>query len=422
MVVKERKRVKEAGGDIEVTIRGTKVLGGIIGSYMEAYRSGAKRHLWLEGGTWSSKTWSVLQFIKLLGDTEKQIPLIISVISETVPHLKRGAIRDFEQIMAEDWDTGKWNGTDLKYEFPNPNVEVIVEFFSADVPSKLRGGRRDILFINEANNITYEAFKELDMRTRLFTICDWNPVSEFWYHGERLGELVGSDYIHSTYRDALEVIPAAIVQDIESYKERDVRWWTVYGLGELGDIEGLVHPAFDQVDELPEGKINYGLDFGFLVDPTVLVTNVIMGGHLYSHQMFYSRNKMTNEDIGRKMDLLGVRESNYSAIYTDTTEPKSIEELKKMGFNVKPSVKGPGSVEYGIQKVNQYYQHWTKDSLECIKEQRNYRYLSKDGNLTPKTTHKWSHGMDARRYAVAGEGVSGGVGKPLIRRSAYKWG
>ena len=139
---------------------------------------------------------------------------------------------------------------------------------------------------------------------------------------------------------------------------------------------------------------------GFSADPTVLVKNVILGDKLYSQEMFYDRTGLTNDMIAREMELCGVK---HEPIYPDPDEPKSAEELRRLGFNVIEAVKGKGSVEFGIQKTNQYYQHWTKGSLNCIKEQRNFRFI-KDritGAFTDKTTHQWSHGMNARRYPVA---------------------
>jgi|TARA_Y100000310_G_scaffold205640_1_gene206012 phage terminase large subunit len=360
-----------------------------------AWLSGKRRAL-NEGGTSSSKTYSILQLILLIAQHGTS-PLVISVVSESLPHLKRGCIRDFTNILGDAFNPSQYHKTENRYQVG----QSVIEFFPADEPSKMRGGRRDILFINEANNITYEAFRELDIRTRLFTFLDWNPVSEFWVHENRLADSEENVFIHSTYRDCLGVIPPEVVKNIESNRDKDPNWWNVYGLGLLGKIEGLVYPQFEQIDELPVGDVVYGLDFGFLVDPTVLVKNIIVGDKVFSKQMLYDTSGLTNDAIARQMDLLGVRE-DYDEIYADPSEPKSIEEIHQQSFNIKEAVKGPGSVEYGHQKVNQYTQYWTKDSLDCIKEQRNFRYIAdKDGRYTDKTTHKWSHAMDARRYALA---------------------
>jgi phage terminase large subunit len=349
-----------------------------------------------EGGTSSSKTISILQILIIVAQHTKE-NLLISVVSESLPHLKRGCIRDFQNILGEGFDDNKYNKSEHVYNFGKGKIE----FFPADEPSKMRGGRRDILFINECNNVSYDAFKELDIRTRLFTFLDWNPVSEFWAHERGMINDPVNSYIHSTYKDALWVLPPEVVKNIESNKN-DPNWWNIYGLGKLGKIEGLVYPHFEQVDGLPTGDYFYGMDFGYSNDPTVLTRNVIIDDGLYSQELIYETG-LTNDMIARRMDELGVKR-NYDEIFADAAEPKSIDEIKKYGFNIKPCPKGADSVEYGHQKVRQYKQFWTKDSTNCIKEQRNFRYIpDKDGKLTDKTTHVWSHGMDARRYGVIGK-------------------
>jgi phage terminase large subunit len=381
-----------------ITIIATKALKLVTQAWYEGYR-----HIWLEGGTWASKTYSVIQFLKELCEhTPVELrPLHVSVISETMPHLKRGAILDFKNIMGEDFSDSWWNATDFIYRWPETGS--FMEFFSADYPSKAKGGRRDILFANEVNHIERDIFRQADMRTRIMTIADWNPESQFWFHEENLDEEPNSKYIHLTYKDALEVLPDVQREEIEKYQRLDPNWWNVYGLGITGKIEGLVHPDFEQVDELPAGKVFYGLDFGFSVDPTVLTKNVIVGDKLYSHEVFYDYSGLDNNQIAQKMTLCGL--TGKDIIYADPSEPKSIEEIRKKGFDIREAVKGKGSVEFGIQRVNQFFQHWTKDSLKCIKEQRNYRYLKKiiEGRemFTEDTTHRWSHGMDSRRYSVA---------------------
>ena len=354
------------------------------------------RHIWLEGGTAASKTFSVLQLLSTVV-AKKQDPLLISAVSETIPHLKRGCIRDFISILGDNFNPGMFNKTDLIYNFG----KVKLEFFSADDPAKQRGARRDVLFLNEANNISYDAFRELDSRTRLRTICDWNPTAEFWFHQNNLGADPGSCFIHATYLDALNVIPPEVIKNILAMGERDPNWANVYIHGRLGKVEGLVYPFFSQVDCLPQGNVVYGLDFGFSGDPAALVRNVVVGDSLYSQELIYERG-LTNQDLAVRMGELGIPKHG-DEIYADSAEPKSIEEIYQHGYNIKPCPKGEGSVEFGHQKVRQYKQFWTKDSLNCIKEQRNFRYLSdKNGKLIEKTAHQFSHGTDARRYAIMG--------------------
>jgi len=354
-----------------------------------------KRRAKNEGGTASSKTWSILQLLILIAQNANS-PLLISVVSESLPHLKRGAIRDFFRILDESPDNNpRYNKTEQTYSFGKGRIE----FFGADESAKIRGPRRDILFINECNNVPWETARGLDIRTNKFTFLDWNPVSEFWAH-ENWTEPENA-YIHSTYLDAIDVIPEAVRLNIESNKDKDPNWWNIYGLGLIGRIEGLVYPLFNQVDVLPsQGDLIYGLDFGFSGDPAVLTRHKVFHDELYSEELFYEQG-LTNQDISAKMIELGVDKKDE--IWADSAEPKSIEEIYQQGFNIKGAPKGPGSVEYGHQKVRQYKQYWTKDSLNCIKEQRNFRYKpDKNGKLTEKTTHNYSHGMDSRRYAIMG--------------------
>ena len=357
----------------------------------------SKRRALNEGGTASSKTWSILQLLILIAQNTKSL-LLISVVSESLPHLKRGAIRDFFRILDESHDNNpRYNKTEQTYKFG----KGVIEFFGADEADKVRGPRRDILFINEANNVPWETARGLDIRTSKFTFLDWNPVSEFWAHENWVGQEENA-YIHSTYLDAIDVLPSEVIANIESNKYRDPNWWNVYGLGRLGKIEGLVYPLFGQVDQILAGDREfYGLDFGYSNDPTALIRCIIKGDELYTQELIYEAG-LTNDAIAHRMDELGIRR-NYDEIYADSAEPKSIEEIYRYGFNIKPAPKGSGSVEYGHQKVRQYKQFWTKDSINCIKEQRNFRYIpDKNGKLTEKTTHTFSHGLDARRYGIMG--------------------
>lgn len=366
---------------------------------LEAWLSGKRRCLH-EGGTASSKTWTILQILILIAQHTKS-NLLISIVSESLPHLKRGAIRDFFRILDESTENNpRYNKTEHTYKFG----KGIIEFFGADESDKVRGPRRDILFINEGNNVPWETARGLDIRTSKFTFVDWNPVSEFWAHEHWIGQPENA-YIHSTYLDAVDVIPEEVVANIESNKDKDPNWWNVYGLGLIGKIEGLVYPYFSQIDVLPsQGDIVYGLDFGYASDPTALTKNVIFEESVFSEELIYETG-LTNPEIARMMEEKGVakRIGGADLIIADSAEPKSIQEISDLGFNIIACVKGPDSVEFGHQKLRQYKQFWTKDSLNCIKEQRNFRYIpDKNGKLTEKTTHKFSHGMDSRRYALIG--------------------
>ncbi len=363
---------------------------------LRAYLGGYRRAL-NEGGTASSKTFSILQLLILIAQNAPS-QMLISVVAESLPHLKRGAIRDFFRILGEPPDNNsRYNKTEQRYGFGNG----VIEFFGADESDKVRGPRRDILFLNEANNIPWETARGLDIRTEKFTIADWNPVGEFWAHEYWIGKS-GNAYIHSTYRDALDVVAPEIIQNILQTGQTDPNWANIYLEGKIGKVEGLVYPSFEQVDALPPGDVFYGLDFGFADDPAALVKCVIQAGNLYCQELLYERS-LTNQDLAARFKDLGIQPKR-DEMFADAAEPKSIEEIYRYGFNIKPASKGPGSVEFGHQKVRQYKLFWTKDSVNGIKEQRNFRYIAdKDGKLTEKTTHTYSHLQDSRRYAIMGK-------------------
>jgi phage terminase large subunit len=381
-----------------------------------------KRRCLNEGGTSSSKSYSIIQALIYIAQ-ESKTPMLISIISESLPHLKRGCIRDFFNILGESQDNNPyWSKTEFKYKKPGWKGEF--EFFGADEETKMRGGRRDILFVNEGNNIAWEAVRQADIRTQRFTLVDWNPSGEFWvyeywmdkptsdkkYFSETgyVQEFGDNVLIHSTYMDAREVIPLQTIKDIEAYKDTDPDWWRVYGLGELGKMDGLVYPSFEIVDEMPLGSFFCGLDFGFTNDPAALSVNTIIDDELYSKQLIYKRG-LTNDVLAREMDLVEWKAGGRTfrgvtglQLIADSAEPKSIEEIRRKGFNIIPCEKGKGSVEYGIQKVNQYRHYITKDSVEGIKEYRNLRY--KKDKLTGQFTDKFvgeDHFCDSVRYAVS---------------------
>lgn len=375
------------------------------GVFSQLWRAwlGGKRRVFVEGGTWSSKTYSTMQLLKLILENWIEEPLLATVSSESLPHLKRGAMLDFLTIMGDDLIESQWNKSDFVYTFPKSKCKL--EFVSDDHPEKWTGGRRDIHFWNELNNIHRLSYMEGDIRTRLFTIADWNPYGEFWFHDDKLAEEKGNVYIHGlTYHDTPEVVSGKTIDTIEGYKDKDPNYYRVHALGMLGQIEGLVYPLFEQVDELPEGNYFYGLDYGGLdenSDPTALVKNVIIGENLYSQEIIYKAG-MNNDDIAREMILKGI---GTAPVYADAAPgyETSALELSKHGLNVVPVDKAFFRLSYRHQRVSQFYHYWTRDSLNCIKEQRNYRYIEdKDhpGRYTEKTTHQWSHGMSGREFAV----------------------
>ena len=353
----------------------------------------------------SSKTFSILQLLVMVSQNRTNgKPLLTSVVSESFPHLAAGAIRDFMAIMGQDFDARKWNATNHIYTF---HQGVQLEFFSADTPGKASGPRRDILFCNEVNNIPRPIVNQLSLRTHRFEFYDFNPHEEFWCH-----ELKGKPYvvwIHSTYNDAKAFLPAQTVAKIEALKETDPNGWRVMGLGLVGKAEGLVHPLFTQCETMPtSGDYDfYGLDFGYTNDPTALTHNIIVGKDLYSDELIYETGMLASHIVAR-LEQLGVRKG-YDEIFADESRPETIAEIAMAGYNCQRAPKGPESVIMGIQKCNEYRQYWTSRSVNGIKEQRNYRYITnKDGKVTNKPIETFGHLMDSRRYGVWGKMASMG--------------
>ena len=357
------------------------------------YNSHAHRLHINEGGTRSTKTYSILQLLTLLALYDKR-PTLTSVVSETFPHLRKGAMRDFQKILKADglWVEAKWQASISTYTFPNGSQ---IEFFSADSPDKVHGPARDRLFVNECQNISYDIYRQLAIRTSGDIWLDFNPTHEFWVHTELKGR--GREYfVHSTYKDN-PFLSKAQIEEIES-NQSDENWWRVYGLGEIGRLEGVVY-SFDLCDTIPEGKGRevYGLDFGFTNDPTALVYVKIIGKDAYVSEVIY-RQGMLNNELAALMLSEGVPKRS-TEIYADCAEPKSIEELYRYGFNIKPCIKGEIAAQIDILK--QYRLHFTKASLNLIKEGRNYTWKTdKNGKAVNVPIDAFNHALDALRYAV----------------------
>lgn len=324
-------------------------------------------------------------------------PTLTSIVSESFPHLKRGVMRDFLNIMEDHnyFKPDNWNKTDYTYTFETGSK---LEFFSADQPSKVRGPRRDRLFINEANNVPYEAFDQLEVRTKDFIYLDWNPTTEFWFYDQVLGKRDDVDHLIITYKDN-EALDPQIVRSIEQRKDNK-QWWTVYGEGKLGEVESRIYTGWQILDEIPhEARLErYGLDFGYTNDPTSIVAIHKYNGGYILDQITYQKG-LSNKLIA---DIL--LSHPKALVVADSAEPKSIDELKSYGLNVIPANKGQGSILQGIQFVQQQRVSVTKQSIDLIKEYRNYVWITdKDGRIINEPIGFNNHAMDALRYALSGD-------------------
>jgi phage terminase large subunit len=348
-----------------------------------------KRIKGVAGGTSAGKTISILQ---ILIDYADSVPnQLVSVVSESFPHLRRGAMRDFLNIMQEHgyFEDDSWSKTDFTYTFPNNSK---IEFFSADQPSKVRGPRRDVLFINEANNIPLETFDQLEVRTRKSIWLDWNPTNEFWWYTE-VKPNRDVDFITLTYKDN-EALSDEIVKAIESRKANK-NWWLVYGLGQLGEYEGQIYRDWQIVDGVPhEAKlVRYGLDFGYSVDPTAIVAIYYFNNGYILDEMVFQKG-LTNKQIADHLNNLP-----EALVVADSAEPKSIDEIRSYGVRIIPAVKGQGSISMGIQYVQEQRVSVTKRSTNIIKEYRNYLWKTdKDGKTLQVPDVGFDHAMDAIRY------------------------
>lgn len=358
-----------------------------------------KRVRIVRGGTSASKTFSIIPF--LIDFAIKNKGSEISIVAETIPNLRRGAIRDFTKIMTliGMYQIENYNKSNLTYTFNNGSF---IEFFSADNPSKLRGARRDVLFINECNNVSFESYYQLAIRTRKFIYLDYNPVAEFWVDTELVNDK-DAELIVLTYKDN-EALDLNLVKEIEKAQVKAAtssywaNWWKVYGLGEVGSLEGVVFDNWKQVDAIPTDAklLGYAMDFGFTNDPTTLMAIYKMDNELYIDELLY-RTNMTNNDIGNFMKSINI--TRPYDIIADSAEPKSIQELRLQGFNMQPAQKGADSIKIGIDILKRYQLNITKNSTNTIKELRAYQWeKDRDGKLTGKPIDHSNHAIDGIRY------------------------
>jgi phage terminase large subunit len=355
----------------------------------------SKRIRAIPGGTSASKTISILLYLIARAQSDKT-PTLTSVVAESFPHLRRGCLRDFLNILKEHnyYKDSRWSESNSIYTFETGSQ---IEFFSVDQPEKVRGARRDRLFINEANNVPFMAFEELEVRTKEFVFLDWNPTNSFYYYEELKGKRSDIEELTLTYRDN-EALSPEIVASIEQRKNR-AGWWKVYGLGQLGEVEGKILTGWQIIDSIPhEARLErYGLDFGYTNDPTSIVAIYYYNGGYILDEITHAKG-LSNKQIA---DII-LNQPKKAMVIADSAEPKSIDEIKSYQINVQPTTKGPGSVLQRIQMAQDQQISVTKQSINLIKEYRNYMWQTdKEGRIINEPDHTWSHGMDAFMYGLA---------------------
>jgi phage terminase large subunit len=359
----------------------------------------SKRIKIVRGGTSAGKTYGVLPI--LIDRATKQSGLEISVVAETIPHLRRGAMKDFIKIMqaTNRFFDSNWNRSLLTYRFANGSF---IEFFSAEQPDKLRGARRNILYINECNNVDFESYSQLAIRTSDEIWLDYNPVAQFWVDTE-LANDPDAEMIVLTYKDN-EALSESIIKEIEKAKDKAAtsdywaNWWRVYGLGEIGTLQEVVFSEWNQIDAIPKDArlVGYGLDFGYTNDPTAVIAAYKMDNKYYFDEVLYQKG-LTNSEIANHLKSLNVDKGQY--IICDSAEPKSIQELANYGFKVEGAQKGADSIRISIDALKRDRFYVTKSSTNLIKELRSYTWAKdKQGNVQDKPVDYMNHAIDAVRY------------------------
>lgn len=362
-----------------------------------ANRQAEERTIVNQGGTSSAKTYSIMQLLFLIGI--ENAGYVITVVGQDIPNLKKGAYRDAKTIL---------NGSEkLRQHYTDINESEriikctngsVIEFTSYKDEQDARNGKRDVLFINEANGISWEVFWQLDMRTRWKVFLDYNPSARFWVHDNLIGKpdvrLIISDHRKNHFLTAKQHEMIEGISDPELFK--------VYARGLTGRIMGLVFPSWEICDELPEPltwKLSaYGLDWGFTNDPTAFVHMVLAHGEIWLDELIYETG-LTNPAIAESIKAEGITQRDD--IIADNAEMKSIAELNGLGLHVMPCTKGAGSVNNGIDILKRYRLHVTRRSTGLRKELLNYKWkVDKDGNSTNVPVDAFNHAIDATRYVA----------------------
>jgi phage terminase large subunit len=352
---------------------------------LKAHKSGY-RYIINQGSARSSKTYSLLQLMEYIQRNERG--QLISIVAQTLPHLRRGAIRDFLNIMTTNqlFIPENWSKGNLTYTFN----DTIIEFFSVDQPDKVYGAARDYLFCNEINSINEEAFRQLAVRTRKQIFTDYNPTHDF-YITEDYKNRPNAKYIHSTFlsNDHLE---EEIKKELLEAGKRNPNFQKVFVEGEVGEIEGTVFNNWEIGEFDKDLQFAYGQDYGFSSDPTTLIKIAIDKKNriIYAHECFYLKGLSTNQ-----IYRLNNQHANNSLIVGDSAEPRLIKELKELGNNIMPCEKGQGSVSAGLLAMQDYKIILTPTSHNLHKEFRNYVWLDSGSKLV---IDDFNHGIDSIRY------------------------
>ena len=362
-----------------------------------------------QGGSRSGKTYNILMWL-IFAYSNRNSGKTITICRKTFPALRASSMRDFFDILKKYdlYKEANHNKSNSEYLLNNN----LFEFISLDQPQKVRGRKRDMLYINEANELYFEDWQQLILRTTDKAILDYNPSDEFHFIYEKIKPRDDAEFFITTYKDN-PFLDIETVNEIERLRFVDDNYWKIYGLGQVGSSQALIFRINECNSIPPEAKfLSYGMDFGFTNDPTTLVAIYQQGDNIYLKELLYQTG-LTNRDIDEKLKFHSIERKE---IFADSAEPKSIEELYRMGWNIKPATKGQGSVNIGIDMMKRYQIYVTKDSVNMIKEFRNYKWQEdKNGNVLNTPVDMFNHTIDAIRYGLYDKLARPNYGKYAVK-------
>ena len=340
------------------------------------------------GGTRSGKTYAILQY--LIVEAIKT-PQTVTIVRKTIPSLKRTVMKDFKDILSDIgvWNENRMNITDRIYQLQDSTIQ----FISTDDAEKLRGIKSDILFIDEASEIDEESYFQLSIRTTGKIILAYNPtVSPYHW----LRQMNDCERFVTTYKDN-PYLPKEMVQAIEDLQTKNPKYWAIYGKGEFAANDKAIY-QFETIDEYEGEFVGFGLDWGYSQDPTAVVAVYKNGDNLYLEEILYEKG-LVLKDIGDRLNALDI--TKQEEIWCDSSEPRSIEELYRMGFNAKAVKKGPDSIKFGISVLQNHKIYVQKKSQNLINEMYAYQYATdKYGYITDTPEGGMDHLLDAARYVA----------------------
>lgn len=348
-----------------------------------------------QGSSRSGKTYNTLLWLIGFVVNNPLFVYKVSVVRATLPALKGSVLEDFKEILKRmnRWKEQSFNKTDLIYTFDNGST---FEFFSSDNEQKLRGRKRDILFVNEANEITQIMWQQLKMRTTMFAIIDYNPSfsDDHWICSVNQEEK--TYHFITTFEDNIQNLEQPVIDEIKSLKYKNPTLWQIYGEGKQAIVDGLVFPNFETIADIPSqiDKTFIGIDYGYTNDPTAIVEVGIEGENIYIREIAYQTHLMTNE-------IAQILKKQGKKVISESADPRMIDELARGGVNIVPVQKYKGSIEAGIAKMQTMKIYVTKDSTNVIKEFKNYTYeKNREGKYLNTPIDMFNHAIDATRYVI----------------------